>query len=264
MDADIEHTALIGEDGRTWVIPLVDEEIKEKGVGRFVPNEVLADTSIGDRLTIGTKVFTRAHVALPELRRGMVRRAQIINPKDAGLLIAWMGIGVGQKVLETGHGSAGLAMHLANVMGNSGTLISVENRPEHAEVGRKNMDRAKGSLPEFPDWHLILGDVTKSETVEAVATVADPLDAIILDLPEPWDAIPGVAPLLRRGGRLACYCPVSSQLDRAWEAVEAAGLEVDWAGELMERLWKRASRGGVRPGNTPMGHTAFLLMAHRP
>ena len=48
---------------------------------------------------------------------------------------------VGSKVLEGGHGSAGLAMHLASVMGNSGTLISVESRPEHAEVGALNMDR---------------------------------------------------------------------------------------------------------------------------
>jgi tRNA A58 N-methylase Trm61 len=28
------------------------------------------------------------------------------------------------------------------------------------------------------------------------------------------------------GGRLACYCPVSSQLERSWEACEAAGLTV--------------------------------------
>ena len=27
-------------------------------------------------------------------------------------------------------------MHLANVMGSSGTLISVESRAEHAKVGR--------------------------------------------------------------------------------------------------------------------------------
>jgi len=32
---------------------------------------------------------------------------------------------------------------------------------------------------------------------------------------------------------------------------------------MIERLWTKASRGGVRPGNTPMGHTAFLLIAEK-
>jgi tRNA A58 N-methylase Trm61 len=29
---------------------------------------------------------------------------------------------------------------------------------------------------------------------------------------------------------------------------------------MIERKWTKASKGGVRPGNTPIGHTAFLIM----
>ncbi len=70
-----------------------------------------------------------------------------------------MGIGIGSRVLEGGHGSAGLAMHIANVLGEKGTLISVEVRDEHAQVGKQNMDRLKEIIPEFPDWHLLVGDL---------------------------------------------------------------------------------------------------------
>ena len=63
------------------------------------------------------------------------------------------------------------------------------------------------------------------------------------------------------GGRLACYCPTSSQLERSWESCEGLGLVVEWCGEVIERKWSKASKGGVRPGNQPMGHTAFLLIA---
>ena len=69
--------------------------------------------------------------------------------------------------------------------------------------------------------------------------------------------------LLSVGGRLSCYCPVSSQLEHAWNACEEAGLEVEWAGEVIERDWGKASKGGVRPVNGPFGHTAFLLIAQR-
>ena len=254
-----KYTALREDDGRTYIVPLQDEEIKVKGIGRICPTKVLENTSDGERVTIGQKVLTRIEVGLPELRKGMKRRAQIINPKDAGFLLAWMGIGSGQCILEAGHGSGGLALHLANVLGNNGTLVSVENRPEHAEVGRENMLRASNSLKEFPNWTLIEADISEV----SFDGIVDKFDAIILDLPEPWPVISTLAKKLRHGGRIACYCPVSTQLEKAWEACEEAGLHVDWAGEMMERVWTKASRGGVRPGNTPMGHTAFLLIAER-
>ena len=94
-----------------------------------------------------------------EARRAMRRRAQVILAKDAGYLISRMGIGVGSKVLEGGHGSAGLAMHLASVIGDSGKLISIENRLEHASVGRENMETLREILPEFPEWHLLECDL---------------------------------------------------------------------------------------------------------
>ena len=111
-----QYTALREEDGRTYIVPIQDTELKIKGLGRFAPKSLLEGTSNGERVTIGQKVLTRGEVGLPELRKGMRRRAQIINPKDAGFLIAWMGIGSGQSVLEAGHGSGGLALHLANVL----------------------------------------------------------------------------------------------------------------------------------------------------
>ena len=98
---------------------------------------------------------------------------------------------------------------------------------------------------------------------QAINEVADGFDAIILDLPDHPPAIEACSQLRLPGGRLACYCPVSSQMERSWEACEAAGLTVEWAGELMEREWGRASKGGMRPVNGPFGHTAFLLVAQR-
>ena len=45
--------------------------------------------------------------------------------------------------------------------GIKGTLISVEARTEHAEVGKMNMERLSEVLPEFPQWYLIEGDMGK-------------------------------------------------------------------------------------------------------
>ena len=251
--------ALREDDGRAYLLLREPGEVKIKGLGRFDAKALLEGYSVGDRITVGQKSLTIVDPALPEARRNMSRRAQVIGAKDAGFLISWMGIGVGCRVIEGGHVSAGLAMHLANVLGSSGVLISVESRPEHAEVGRDNMERLSQVLPEFPEWHLIEGDM--GEVGDSVRKICGSLDAAIIDVAEPWCIVPSIEPLLRAGGRLACYCPTTIQLEKSWEVCKEHGLVIEWAGEVIERKWVKASKGGVRPGNQPMGHTAILLIS---
>jgi len=232
--------------------------VKIKGLGRFDAEKLLDGFSEGDRIKVGQKTLTIVNPGLHEARRNMARRAQTIGVKDSGFLISWMGIGVGSKVLEGGHGSGGLAMNLASVLGDSGTLISIESRDEHAQVGKSNMERLREVLPEFPEWILVNGDMKRIN--DGGFDIPGDLDAAIVDLAEPWSVLGGIEPLLRVGGRIACYCPTSSQLEKSWESCEELGLIVEWSGEIIERRWSKASKGGVRPGNQPMGHTAFLLI----
>ena len=256
---DSKWMALREDDGRAYLVNNVPGEVKIKGLGRFDPSVLLEGYSLGDRITVGQKSLTIVEAALPEARRNMNRRAQTIGIKDSGFLISWMGIGTGSRVLEGGHGSAGLAMNLANVMGSKGYLISVENRPEHAEVGRSNMERLADFSTDFPSWNLLEMDLQNAAS--EVVGICGELDAAIIDIAEPWTVVPEISQTLRIGGRIACYCPTTAQLERSWNEVEKEGLIVEFAGEIIERRWSKAGRGGVRPGNQPMGHTAFLLIA---
>ena len=249
------------ENGKTYVFEFSDKPLKVKGLGVFNPFKTLNGLSVGEQTTIGQKEVRRLPPRLPELSRGMVRRAQTIGSKDAGFFIARLGLGPGDVVLEAGIGSGGLSMYIQRVLGSSGTHVTVEPRTEHAEVALENLRRAAGCWDETPRHHHIEGTV--EESVASITDLTDGFHAIVLDLPEHPSAIKATANLLLPGGRLACYCPVSSQLERAWETCEAEGLTVEWAGELMEREWGRASKGGMRPVNGPFGHTAFLLVAQR-
>ena len=138
----------------------------------------------------------------------MKRRAQIINPKDAGFCSHGWGLVLDKPYLRQGMDTGGLALHLANVLGENGTLVSVENRPEHAEVGRENMMRAN-ALKEFPNWTLIEGDIGEVSFED----VADEFDAIILDLPEPWPVISKLSKKIQIWWENRLLLPGSSQVN---------------------------------------------------
>ena len=251
--------ALEQEDGRVFLVEMLDKVHKIKGIGVLNPKEALSQVEIGESVQLGHKSLKRLPIGLPELSKSMVRRAQTISAKDAGMMISKMGIGSGDSVLEAGLGSGGLSMHIAHVLGNNGFHVTVEPREEHAKVGLENLRRAKSCLPEFPQHHHVEGNI--EDIIDEIKSIKPKFKSIILDLPQHSEAIRAIAPLLEMGGRICCYCPVTSQVESAWQTCEENGLKVEWAGELIERPWGRASRGGMRPVNGPFGHTALLLIA---
>ena len=247
------------EGGKIHLVHLVDEMMKIKGLGVFNPSKLLSDLEIGDNVEIGQKNLQRIPMRLPEFISCMKRRAQTISAKDAGWLISNMGIGSSDVVLDAGLGSAGLALHLAQVLNANGTLITVEVRDDHADVGLENLTVAKECFLEFPNHEHYSGlvqDVVKSDSVPL-------LDACILDMPDHSDAIHACSEKLRIGARLACYAPNSVQVERCWLDCESAGLEIEHCVEIIERPWSRTSKGGMRPSKGLFGHTAFLLVAKK-
>ena len=257
----VEWAVLVEENGKTYVVELVDRQQKIKGLGVFNPLTTLSEVPVGGSVAVGQKELVRMPPRLPELSKGMTRRAQTIGSKDAGFFLSKLGLGPNDAVLEAGIGSGGLSLYIQRVLGSDGVHVTVEPRAEHAEVALENLRRASACWDHAPVHHHLEGTI--EERISDAAALVEGYHAVILDLPDHPPAIEAAASVLLPGGRLACYCPVTSQLERAWIACEGAGLTVEWAGELMEREWGRASKGGVRPVNGPFGHTAFLLVAQR-
>ena len=93
--------ALEEEGGKVFLVQIVEETIKIKGLGVFNPAELLAEKQVGETVVIGQKILTVLTPRLPELYRGMKRRAQTISAKDAGIFITKLGIGAGDCLLYT-------------------------------------------------------------------------------------------------------------------------------------------------------------------
>lgn len=184
----------------------------------------------------------------------MQRGAQVVYPKDQAMIIALADIRPGMRVIEAGAGSGALSLALLDAVGPTGSVLSVERREDHAVDARRNVERLLGGMP--ANWTLEIGDVAD---VLRVSTA----HRVVLDLPEPWHAIEGVAAAVAPGGILVTYLPSVPQVMEVTERLWAHGGFTDVAtSETLVRGWD-VDGLAVRPAHRMVAHTAFLTRARR-
>ena len=180
------------------------------------------------------------------------RTTTIVYPKDLGYLMLETAVGPGSRVIETGTGSGALTMVLAKFVAPDGMVYSYERREDFIENARKNIER-----------------VGYADTVEfACVDVAEKgfnqtdIDAIFIDVPEPWAVVPKAAAALKGGHHLVSWSPNVEQVKRTIEALEACNFKRIKVKEIIEREMLVRLQG-VRPRERGITHTAYLLSAQR-
>lgn len=185
----------------------------------------------------------------------MPRGAAVIYPKDAAQIVHEGDIFPGARVLEAGAGSGALTCSLLRAVGAAGRVVSYEQRADHAEHARRNVDVFFGGAPE--NWELIVSDLSDSELPDGS------FDRAVLDMLAPWEVLDAAARLLIPGGVLMVYVATVTQLSRVVEALRAQQCWTEpRAWETLQRGWNVVGLA-VRPQHSMRGHTAFLIFARR-
>ncbi len=145
--------------------------------------------------------FVLIQPALPDLLRDLPRRTQILYPKDIGYILMMLGIGPGVKVIEAGTGSGGLTSALAFSVGREGHVFTYEAKEEVSQHAEKNLKRF-GLDPQVTFHVKDIHDGFEQSGV----------DALFLDLPNPYDYMQQVRAALKPGGAFGCILPTSNQV----------------------------------------------------
>ncbi|KIP08958.1 hypothetical protein PHLGIDRAFT_126677 [Phlebiopsis gigantea 11061_1 CR5-6] len=153
----------------------------------------------------------------PELwTLALPHRTQILYLADIAFVTSWLDIKPGSKVIEAGTGSGSFSHSTARTIGPTGHLWSYEFHEARANKAKEEFTR-----------HGLDGRVTLTHrnVCKDGFTVADTVDAVFLDLPAPWDAVPHAKAALRtdRPTRICCFSPCMEQVMRTVTALNDAG-----------------------------------------
>jgi tRNA (adenine57-N1/adenine58-N1)-methyltransferase len=207
------------------------------------------------------KFFTSSHggkllalrPTLSEYILEMPRGAQIIYPKDIGIILIWSDIHPGAKIIEAGIGSGALTIALLQGVGESGLVVSYEIREDFAKRALSNIEEFLGKV----NHHIL-----KIKNIYDGIDERD-FDSIILDLPEPWRVVDHAIYALKPGGIFLAYIPTIIQAQKTVYALnKSSHFALIETFEVLLRPWQIEDLS-VRPYHRMISHTAFIVTARK-
>lgn len=179
------------------------------------------------------------------------RETQIIYPKDIGYILIKLGVSEGMTIIECGCGSGALTTALAFFAGKEGKVISYEREERFIEIAKENLRRL--NLEERVIFK-------HKEVVEAFEE--EEVDALFLDVKEPWRLIPASYRSLKGGHPLGILVPTTNQVSlvlKVFSEYPFADIEVS---EILLRNYK-ANPERLRPEDQMIAHTGYLIFAKK-
>ena len=250
---DGERIHLVDSKNRQYALTLKGADIFQLS-GETIAHDSLIGKPDGTLVTLsGGRRLLALRPTLSEYVLKMPRGAQVLYPKDLGVIVQWADIYPGARVFEAGTGSGALTMALLRAVGDRGHVFSYEAREDFARTAMKNIDRYLG-----PSKNLTVRQKNAYEGIEETE-----LDRVILDLPEPWQVIPHAALALRSGGIYLSYVPTIPQVMQTVEALHrVAVFSMIQSFETLLRTWNIEGRS-VRPDHRMVAHSGFLTVARK-
>ena len=260
MDEDLiqdnDLIFLILDERRRWLL-----EVKPGGTFHTHRGIIDFDDIIGRKF--GTCVFSKPYESagykffvlkpLPsDYILHMARKTQIIYPEDAGLILIYSGIGPGSMVIEAGSGSGALSCILGNYVRPNGHVYSYDIREKSLNRAKKNVARAN-----LEDYITIRsGNILEDELNHKN------VDSVVLDMPQPWQAIEIVKKYLKLSGTIVSFSPTIEQVKKTTFALkENEFIEINTFELIKRRI--QVKPNATRPETRMVGHSGYITFARK-
>ena len=251
-----DRVLLIDQRGRRYMTTLATGREFHSHLGAIRHDDLIGSKEGSSVVTTSGAPLVAFRPTLADFVLKMKRGAQVVYPKDVGLILVYADIFPGALVLEAGTGSGSLTLALARAVGEGGRVISYETREDHHERAVENVStwyEGLGGKPE--NLELRVGDVFEGVPESG-------FDRMVLDLPEPWRAMGTTTEALAPGGVLCAYLPTVPQVSQTVEAMRAEGFGLLKTYEVLLRTWNVEGQS-VRPDHRMVAHTGFVVVGRK-
>lgn len=157
----------------------------------------------------------------PEMwTRALPHRTQILYLPDIAYITQMLDLKPGSRVIECGTGSGSFSHSLARVVAPNGHLFTFEYHEIRAGLARKEFEEHKLSPSLVTIQHR---DVCKNGF--GMGGDLGFVDAVFLDLPAPWEAVPRAKEALdpSKMTRICCFSPCIEQVQKTCAALRDNG-----------------------------------------
>ena len=243
---------LIGQDRKQFVVKLVPGGQLQTHRGYLNHDDLLGRPLGREVVSHLGYPFVVLQPSTSDLISQLKRTTQIMYPKDIGYALLKLSVVPGDRIIEAGTGSGGLAVALARAVGPSGMVYSYEVRHDILNLARKNLE----ALGLADRVSLKLRDIAEGFDETGV-------DAIFLDVRRPWAYLAQVAAALKDSGFFGAILPTTNQVADLVHALEGrqtfGHIEVE---EVLVRPYK-AVPDRLRPMDRMVAHTGYLVFARK-
>jgi tRNA (adenine57-N1/adenine58-N1)-methyltransferase len=246
-----EVVLLVSPDHKRFIVRLAPGGQLHTHRGIVAHDDVLG-APIGGTVASHLDVrFTVLRPSLDELLLSLPRATQIIYPKEIGYLLLKLSIVPGARVIEAGSGSGVLTTALARYVTPGGHVYSYEARADMQALAAANLERV--GLAEAVT--LRLGEIEQGFDERAV-------DAVFLDVREPWLYLRQVDEALAPGGFFGTLVPTVNQVIEVVAALAEPPFRDVEVSELLLRSYKPVAER-LRPTDRLTAHTGYLVFARK-
>lgn len=173
-------------------------------------------------------------------------RTQIIYTPDISMIILQMELKPGSLVVESGTGSGSLSHSLIRSVKPTGHLYTFDFHKSRCDTVREEF--INHGLSDYVT--VTHGDVCEKGFGN---NLNNKIDAVFLDLPHPWLAIPHVIKCLKNtGGRICSFSPCIEQVQKSCDALLHLGFQEIQTMEIVQTQY------GIQPRLLPVIDLEFL------
>ena len=247
-----DRVLLISADGKRFLVTLLPGGCFHTHMGKIAHDELIGNP-LGRRvLSHLGHPFILLRPSIHDLLMNVKRVTQIIYPKEIGQILLKLDVGAGKRIIEAGSGSGALTIALAHCVQPDGLIYSYETRADMLKAARRNVERA--GFADQVQWHQ--RDI--SEGFEQTN-----VDALFLDVREPWEYLSQVETALADGGFFGALLPTTNQVSELLAELQrrSAFISIEVL-EMFLRRYKPVPQR-LRPRDTMIGHTGYLVFARK-